>query len=1166
MADDLKITITATDGASKVFTAVERSAREMGDGIEEAAEKAGGEFRDMVRAAQDMATALDRNTDRTGQSMGELQRSIDRLATSMEGQLAAGARDAGTALNQVETEAEQAATAMDQAGDASQRAGVNLQDIASAGRTAGAGLAILGASFTMYAGQARDAEIATMALERTYGAAAQQFIALANSMQATTVFSNDQVIAAANIMGTLKRNYELTDQQIQQLIMTSADLAAVNGTTLVDAAQRVAAAIRGEAESAEMLGLTMNQAAIDQDNLTLSMSNAEAGAFRFNALMDQSAFATGAAAEQAQTTAGEFQQLGNRVQDAATDFVAFTGPVGEAVSGLSTWGLEAGLALTGAVTLTKGVRDLTVAMRGLQTTAAAGGTISALSGLLGSGGLAGAIGAAGTAALLAAPAVVTLGGAVYYLAQANQELHSTIDAQTDALSAWVAAMPSEIDHQNLTYFAQDVRDIGTAVAAWDPSTGANSVVEFKEAFDELLSLNPASLLILQDILAGYGMSLQDLSHLVNDPNALGIIYQAIIDVAIEQERAQAATDAYTGAMLENQDQLAQSAAMSNVFAESTAESTEALNDNTEAIIANTNAKLSNGNVVRDSEEDIHQWAEAVSYGNTAIEDQTTALLELRAAIGAIRPGLAGWVAEQTAVNDSLAGFAQAWSELDGILRGSDALDRMQQLNFESDLTDTRGALRPYADALYEAAEATTELVSRTQEAPDALGSVEAAARAQVDIWGQYEDALAGVADQFGMLSTNARLFQAAGIESPSLDVAVNLQGGQDALDSVFGTIVGQTNAMSQQLGSVESWADKLIGDPGVWSQLDQLLEDGRISLEQYNAAQEAQVRISTDVENAQQDLLAVQAGLAPVIADATRRQAEYIDSLQDLDTQGQLAALGFMDQAQSMKALEIAQLAAASSTDTQKAATTAMITEMANADPVLAAMLEKMGLISVGADGTITVNFDEATSATDAIEKLNTSIEALTDLIADIFNVDTDTDAATTQVAVEALTGAVNGIPKDVTTYVHLVDNASLKAAEIRDILTLLDGTTATTYVNTVQTGSLSLNNPFARDGGPIGYANGGLIAASLAEAGGELLSFRDGTSAIVPHPGVYLVEPGTQVLPAPATAALMRDAAQASGGGGGNVAYYGPVTQQITYDASSFAMRRRGLADARRY
>src|SRR5690606_38708719 len=99
------------------------------------------------------------------------------------------------------------------------------------------------------------------------GEAASQFIALADQLQSSTVFSNDQVLEAANIMGTLKRNYELTDQQIQQLIVTSADLAAVNGTTLADAAQRVAAAIRGEAESAETLGLTMNQAAIDSDNL-----------------------------------------------------------------------------------------------------------------------------------------------------------------------------------------------------------------------------------------------------------------------------------------------------------------------------------------------------------------------------------------------------------------------------------------------------------------------------------------------------------------------------------------------------------------------------------------------------------------------------------------------------------------------------------------------------------------------------------------------------------------------------------------------------------------------------------------------------------------------------------------------------------------------------------
>jgi hypothetical protein len=1200
MAKDLLIRLEAKDNASAVFQRTGRAGREMGEEIDRGAEQAADALDDMERAQEEV-----------GQSAVDMVLDVGRAADEIGRELPAGADRAGRALDELDRAQDQVGQSASEMGRDVETASRSLKDFEDAGKQVGAGLALLGTSFSMYASQLVDYERNVAALGRTYGDAAGQFVALADTIQNTTIFSNDEAVQAANILGTLKRNYELTNEQIQQLIMTSADLAAVNGTTLTDAAQRVAASIRGEGESIEALGLTMNQTAIDAEGLTLSMSNAEAGQFRFNALMEQSTFALGAASDATENAAGKTQQFANRLQDTITGFVEMTGPVGQAAGVISSFGLEAGLALSGTVALAKGMREATSAAGGFGAAIRSG---TGLMGVLGRAGIAGALVGAGVAAvelsgimeddlanalgraeanvstldLTIAQLTMTMNNATLglNLREGNAQLEEQLatlgeyKAALDELDRLRNAPPSGIPGTD-PRFAEWEAQVAAAearVAEYGQTWG-----DVGEAIDDAEGAQKAMLAVMQYAGPGQAAALQTVSNLVDMYEAgeltldgfrnaldgvvadLGNYDTQALQAAAATEAHNAALQAGTGAMLANGNVVRDSEEALHQWAEAVSygntsieEQTVAVEENTEAVIANNNAKLSNGNVVRDSEEAMHQWAEAVSYGNTSVETGTDAVIALSAALTAGRAALAGWVTDQLALNETLTGFAAAWADLDGILRGSDAFDRVQQLNFEDEITDTRSALRPYADALYETASATTELVNRTQDVPPALANVESAARSQVDVFGQYEDALAGVAEQFGLVSTNARLFQAAGIKAPSLDVAVNLQGGQDALDSVFGTIVGQTNAMSQQLGSVESWADKLIGDPGTWSQLDQLLADGRISLEQYNAAQDAQIRISRDVENAQQDLLAVQAGLAPVIADATRQQAEYIDGLQDLGPDAQLAALGFMDQAQSAKALEVAQLAAASATEGQREATTKMVNEMANADPVLAAMLVQMGLISEVKPGVYEVNFDDAVSATTAIQELNTTIEALADLLGEIFNVDTDTDAATTQVAVELLTGAIEGVPKNVTTYFNAVDNVSLTAGEISDILANLDGRTVTTYVNTVQTGGLALNNPFAT-GGTI-PANGQRVLDGVpAFAGG-------GTLALVGEAGPELVRlpTGAQVTSNPASRTVLANVAQRGDAG---VVFNGPVTLSVQRDGTAQeAIRRAALARARGY
>ena len=225
--------------------------------------------------------------------------------------------------------------------------------------------AVLRQSFNAFAQAARASDRELRALDRTYGATADALRDYADELQRTTTYSSEQAVEAANTFGTLARNYGLTADQIEGLIRVSADLAAVNGISLADAAGRVQAAIRGEAESAEALGLTMNDAATGLAGVAAGMSDAEKAAFRYSRLLEQSAFATGAAAEQAETASGRFTRLVNTLQDAGRGFVEMTGPVGQAVAGLSDMSLEVGAAASGFVGMAPVVRSAVAAVGGL---------------------------------------------------------------------------------------------------------------------------------------------------------------------------------------------------------------------------------------------------------------------------------------------------------------------------------------------------------------------------------------------------------------------------------------------------------------------------------------------------------------------------------------------------------------------------------------------------------------------------------------------------------------------------------------------------------------------------------------------------------------------------------------------------------------------------------
>lgn len=204
-----------------------------------------------------------------------------------------------------------------------------MEDAYRVGQELGRSMLVLAAAGVAGGKMFRDQQIALDTLERGYGSAADELKRFADQMQDTTNFSNDQAIAAANLSRTLADNYGFTTGQIEALIARTADLAAAQGKDLGLAIQATTSAMRGEAEMAEQLGLTLNDHALGIDKLGKSTSEYEKSQIRLNAFMEQSNFATGVAAEQADTFYGKLVQLRDVTQDLTQDFGGFLGPLGE---------------------------------------------------------------------------------------------------------------------------------------------------------------------------------------------------------------------------------------------------------------------------------------------------------------------------------------------------------------------------------------------------------------------------------------------------------------------------------------------------------------------------------------------------------------------------------------------------------------------------------------------------------------------------------------------------------------------------------------------------------------------------------------------------------------------------------------------------------------------
>lgn len=203
------------------------------------------------------------------------------------------------------------------------------------------GIAAVGQALTGSIEAAHEAQQAQRALNATYGEGAGQFTKFADAQAAALGKSNVEFKQAAVVTATLNRNYGLTADQIQTVIKRSTDLAAVQGIGIVDATSRVTSALRGEAEAAELLGLTLNSDAIkaiaqmtDEQRKNFETLDALTKAqITYREFLRQTAFAEGEAAKAAADGVTAYDQAGAAFNRLGVEAGNSIDPIGKGLAG-----------------------------------------------------------------------------------------------------------------------------------------------------------------------------------------------------------------------------------------------------------------------------------------------------------------------------------------------------------------------------------------------------------------------------------------------------------------------------------------------------------------------------------------------------------------------------------------------------------------------------------------------------------------------------------------------------------------------------------------------------------------------------------------------------------------------------------------------------------------
>ncbi len=915
--ETLQITITAKDGTSTVFQKIGASAKAAGTSIQSAGTQGAA-------------------------GLGKVDQAATKSATS---------------LKTVDTSAKQTAASMKTVGDSATRVGAALGTLA-------AGAAKAGAAF---ANQQR--QIA--GIKAAYGDASDAILEMAENIQATTRFSNDAAREGALLASSLASNYELTAEQIGELVARSADLAQVFGTDLADAIQRTSSAIRGEGESAERLGLNMSDAAIAAKALEAGITNwgvpgalteAEKAAFRFNILMGQTGAVTGQAAAFAETSAGGFAQLKNELQDTGQAVGGFLGDFGSLAAEFAPMALALPLISAG---LGKLAVEAKIAGTALLATRA------------GMVGLAVATGPVGIAIAAVAVTAVALYSAYKQLTAVSDEIARSFEDVTTTLNDLNAAGES---------YAAGVLERATTekqLAATLEETG-NAYTQVAAKYAEAANSQ-----------VGWTTDLQ----------------AAFLDYAIVGEEVAEMND---------------------------------------AIVAAFNAE---GAVAADVARYIDALRVAHEAGNLSGDQYLSMVQDLGDGVLSLSDYVEGGMRSQIEYGESLTATGEAAREMSdgvktiavtlGIAGQAARLTAQAEAILAAETEKAASAYGNYDEAMRASAQSSAEVLGAMREQREA-----AAAIANV-LLGVLNPAFADTAAAMAALEASG-----ANVGQLFADLfdAQELTNAATAMDSVL-SVFTQIDALAQRSAAAESIATNLIGEPGVWAEIDQLLADGAIRVGEYNRAVEAGTSIQADNAAVQQDLNSIRAQQLPLLAEQQAAYAAYIDDLSRASTEEQQHALYLADSANAAKvASAAATVYSASLGEIPKEAATEIVANAAQADPILKDLLESYDLIEVGANGDIRVNFPDGETVQSTITELTESIDALIVTMGGVppLHLEADDQASPALTAFSALVDKFAAGANDITvktTATGAVESGA-QLANVKIIASELDGAQANVAVS----------------------------------------------------------------------------------------------------------------------
>lgn len=1030
---------------------------------------------------------------------GPLQK-IKVSADDAKGALQGTGTTAKTTGDVIKKAGDEGSRSMDKLGDSAKTAEVDM-------RTLSAGVTLLGAGLTYAGVKAQEQERQMIALKASYGDAASEMIRFAEELDNATIFSDDDIRAGELYFSTLVNNYDVTIDQVQELMRITADLASMRGTSFEDASSRVTSAIRGEAEAAEYLNLTMNQQAIDIEGVTLSMGNREAAQVRYNALLEQSAVYQGTASKIMDSSIGTTANWKDMVDDAAASVGGFIGPVGTLATGLSTLGL-------GVV----GVSGSLSTMRALPG-AVAGGFSRMNTAVTGSTRAMSALSVALNPWVLGATAAVAVG---YQLWDAYKEGERVINTLSSAYEN-LGAIQNEMLLDGNAATAEYVNNLSVMMKTVE-SVADQRHKDLPTYFPDLLGMydeqKATGFADYRDFLADLQGQMQineeEAVRLADAQGRLGIAFQdsridaSALSTEIESLFNRYMTDASytTDQFILDLETLSLNTAAYRKSAEEAAEATTGLG----AAIKLTNTEmqgwLSTILSLNEIDEDDSFITKLLKTLGTSEGDRakvSSFLSDVKSLYTSMNdvPGPDATHAEWVAwVNEADQGtlewrlrIAEANSAMAAQSETIDGVTRTQRGLKESIEETTNAAMRA-ALGIVDYSDVAADLGAITREQADALR----------DLREEYEqlitdnlDRLLAVAGYGDPLSR----WNLAGNATDMSLLAMNTSQAASALDSVYRIAVTNTDAFAKQSESIQKWAEDLIGVQGEYSKLDDLVAAGRISGtsgvftgdSEYAQAQRAFNDITRENAEIQEHVLTIQAKQAPLIRDQVVAMEDYMQQIADMPAQQQLIALGWMDTATAARAMELQTLAVSAANGELgvegQATFEAMLNGILATTPELQAMASEWQWLIDNGDGTFSVDWSSVTEGKSEISRLIESIDALI--------------------------VALGHVPPSVTTTVELVDNASSTLDYITSQLGLLDGKAATTYIRTMYEtyGTIpGYVGPTMFTGGYVGeYAAGGLLFRG-GELGPEIAHFANGGTALLPRDGYYTAPSGTYISP----------------------------------------------------